>query len=63
MSNSPFYASPAMAAPISRQGVVAPAREGAMTALQWTPPRCHADIAPSRYERIEGDGYLTLDAY
>jgi hypothetical protein len=38
-------------------------REGGMTALQWTPPRGHADIAPSRYQRIEGDGYLTIDAY
>jgi hypothetical protein len=28
----------------------------------WTPPVGHADIAPSRFERIEGDGYLTLDA-
>jgi hypothetical protein len=34
-----------------------------MTVLQRTPPRGHADIAPSRYERIEGDGYLTIDAY
>jgi hypothetical protein len=31
-------------------------------ALVWTPPVGHADIAPSRFERIEGDGYLTLDA-
>ena len=31
-------------------------------ALAWTPPIGHADIAPSRFERIEGDGYLTLDA-
>jgi hypothetical protein len=28
----------------------------------WTPPVGHADIAPSRFKRIEGDGYLTLDA-
>jgi hypothetical protein len=28
-----------------------------------TPPVGHADIAPSRFERIEGDGYLTLDAH
>ena len=28
----------------------------------WTPPIGHADIAPTRFERIEGDGYLTLDA-
>jgi hypothetical protein len=28
----------------------------------WTPPQGHADIAPSRFERIEGDGYLTIDA-
>jgi hypothetical protein len=31
-------------------------------ALAWTPPIGHADIAPTRFERIEGDGYLTLDA-
>ena len=30
--------------------------------VAWTPPRGHPDIAPSRYDRIEGDGYLTLDA-
>jgi hypothetical protein len=28
-------------------------------ALAWTPPIGHADIAPSRHERIEYDGYLT----
>jgi hypothetical protein len=28
----------------------------------WTPPKGGADIAPSRFERIEGDGHLTLDA-
>jgi hypothetical protein len=28
----------------------------------WTPPVGHADIAPSGFARIEGDGYLTLDA-
>ena len=28
-------------------------------ARTWTPPQGHADIAPSRFERIEGDGYLT----
>jgi hypothetical protein len=28
----------------------------------WTPPQGRADIAPSRFERIEHDGYLTLDA-
>ena len=32
-----------------------------MTA-SWTPPVGRADIAPSRLERIEGDGYLTIDA-
>jgi hypothetical protein len=32
------------------------------TARAWTSPQGHADIAPSRYDRIEGDGYLTLDA-
>ena len=31
-------------------------------ARTWTPPQGHADIAPSRFERIEGDGYLTLNA-
>ena len=31
-------------------------------ALAWTPPIGHADIAPSRFERIEGDGYFTLDS-
>jgi hypothetical protein len=45
------------------QAAAAPKREGRMTVLQWTPPRGHADIAPSRYERIEGDGYLTIDGY
>ena len=28
----------------------------------WTPPVGHADIAPSHFKHIEGDGYLTLDA-
>src|ERR1700733_6474895 len=32
-------------------------------ALQWRPPRGHADIAPSQFERIENDGYLTIDAH
>jgi hypothetical protein len=32
------------------------------SALAWTPPIGHADIAPSRFERIEGDGYFTLDS-
>ena len=31
-------------------------------ARPWTPPQGHADIAPTRFERIEGDGYLTFDA-
>ena len=31
-------------------------------ALAWTLPIGHADIAPSRHERIEYDGYLTIDA-
>jgi hypothetical protein len=31
-------------------------------ALAYTPPIGHADIAPTRFERIEGDGYLTLYA-
>jgi hypothetical protein len=26
-------------------------------ARTWTPPPRRADIAPSRYDRIEGDGY------
>jgi hypothetical protein len=29
----------------------------------YAPPTGHADIAPSRFKRIEGDGYCTLDAY
>jgi hypothetical protein len=28
----------------------------------WTPPQGRADVAPSRFARREGDGYLTLDA-
>ena len=32
-------------------------------ALEWKPPRGHADIAPSQFERIENDGYLTIDAH
>ena len=31
-------------------------------AFAWRPPIGHADIAPSRFERIEGDGYFTLDS-
>ena len=31
-------------------------------ARTWTPPQGRADIAPSRHERVEGDGYLTIDA-
>ena len=27
----------------------------------WTPPRGHADIEPTRFERLANDGYLTLD--
>jgi hypothetical protein len=34
-----------------------------MTTLQWKPPQGHADIAPSQFERIENDGYLTIDAH
>jgi hypothetical protein len=30
--------------------------------LFWTPPKGHADIAPSRHKRVENDGYLTIDA-
>jgi hypothetical protein len=29
----------------------------------WTPHQGRADIAPSRYERIKRDGYLTIDAH
>ena len=36
---------------------------GRMMASQWKPPRGHADIAPSQFERIENDGYLTIDAH
>jgi hypothetical protein len=35
--------------------------EHVTNALAWTPPIGHADIAPSRFDRIEGDGYLTVD--
>jgi hypothetical protein len=31
-------------------------------ARAWAQPRGRADIAPSRHDGIEGDGYLTLDA-
>jgi hypothetical protein len=48
---------------VHRQGLAAAAREGRMMALQWKPPRGHADIAPSQFERIENDGYLTIDAH
>jgi hypothetical protein len=34
-----------------------------MMAPQWRPPRGHADITPSQFERIENDGYLTIDAH
>ena len=33
-----------------------------VTARAWAQPQGHADIAPSRFERIEGDGYFTLDS-
>ena len=29
----------------------------------WASPLGRADIAPSQFERVENDGYLTLDAY
>jgi hypothetical protein len=32
-------------------------------ARTWTPPQGRADIAPSRHERIERDGYLGIDAH
>jgi len=31
-------------------------------ATLWTPPSGHADVAPARFARREGDGYLTIDA-
>ena len=37
--------------------------DAAEPAAPWTPPKGYADIAPSRFERIEGDGYLTIDAH
>jgi hypothetical protein len=46
----------------TRRGDLAEGESG-MTTLQWTPPQGHADIAPSQFERIENDGYLTIDAY
>lgn len=39
-----------------------PSGEATGEARAWTPPQGHADIAPTRYERIEGDGYMKLDA-
>jgi hypothetical protein len=45
------------------QPATAPARVDGMNALQWKPPRGHADIAPSQFERVENDGYLTIDAH
>jgi hypothetical protein len=45
------------------EGLAAAAREDRMMALQWKPPRGHADIAPSQFERIENDGYLTIEAH
>jgi hypothetical protein len=32
-------------------------------ARAWTPPQGHADVAPTRYERIERDGYMAIDAH
>ena len=37
--------------------------DGLEPAAPWTPPKGYADVAPSRFERIEGDGYLTIDAH
>ena len=37
--------------------------DAAELAALWTPPKGYADVAPSRFERIEGDGYLTIDAH
>ena len=48
---------------IHRRGLHAGLRGDGMTTLQWKPPRGHADIAPSQFERIENDGYLTIDAH
>jgi hypothetical protein len=28
----------------------------------WAKPQGHADIAPSRFERLERDGYFTIDS-
>jgi hypothetical protein len=33
-----------------------------IAARAWPPPQGHADIAPTRFERLANDGYLTLDA-
>jgi hypothetical protein len=35
---------------------------GKTVSAPWAPRTRHADIAPSRFERIESDDYLTLDA-
>ena len=35
----------------------------AESAAPWIAPKGYADVAPSRFERIEGDGYLTIDAH
>ena len=37
--------------------------DAAESAAPWTPPKGYPDVAPSRFERIEGDGYLTIDAH
>jgi hypothetical protein len=31
-------------------------------ARAWIPPHGYADIAPTRFERLANDGYLTIDA-
>jgi hypothetical protein len=44
-------------------GIDAGKTDALMTTVHaWTQPQGHTDIAPTRYGRIEGDGYLTLDA-
>jgi hypothetical protein len=40
-----------------------PSGEATGEARTWTPPQGRADIAPSRYERIERDGYMAIDAH
>jgi hypothetical protein len=48
---------------LHRQSLPAAGRKGGMTGLPWVPPQGHADVAPSQFERVENDGYLTIDAH